>query len=1421
LARVHDWGRFGGPCDHEGAFPCARTMAPPRQPCDGEAAWVYDESAAAYAPVVAVEVDEAAGTATARHADGTVATHAAAALSLAEPSWPPGGHADNTMLTSLNEANLLENLRLRFGADSIYTYTGSILMALNPYKQLPLYGAEAIEQYRGRPRGSNPPHVYAMADRAHRALTAERLDQSIIVSGESGAGKTETCKAVMKFLLAVRGDGSDSSSLDAQILQSNPILESFGNARTLRNNNSSRFGKFIKVHFDGAGHVSGASVVTYLLEKSRLVAPANGERSYHCFYQLLAGATAEEREAWSLLPASQFAGLSCTGCTAIEGVDDAADLGLLREALGTVGMSGEQQATVLQVLSAILWLGQIGYAADDCDEEASTAANPDALDQAAKLLGVSPTALEKAVCTRCVVGGRGSVYYRPRTAAEAKTCTEAMVKALYGRMFDWIVTVINGSISGLADAHNSISVLDIYGFESYDVNSLEQLCINYANEKLQRFFVQNVLSHEQEAYRTDGVHCTEVMFEDNQSTVDLIEQNPSGIFGILDEVCRLPQPNDTDFTDKVHAQHGGNASLSAPRVSRKCSVGKSEGFIVKHFAGKVLYTSQGFASKNMDKLHEDVERLIGCSSLELVASWKAKEDESTSAGKGRKKMRRTTVVSRFSSQLAGLMEDLGRTSANYIRCIKPTPTQQAGVFDSAYVLDQVRNNGTNEALQLMHEGFPTRCPFDDLANRYRDKMPDALQSLDSKSLCEALLNAIGVEKGEYAIGVTQVWFKAGRLSFMDDFFRSPIDEIVGKVRKWLARHRLWKACVQIKGALRVVQFWRRLRAQKQLVKSVRIMMVINSTVLRLSSHVQKRSAAAVVAQSYARMAMHRREYMKQQSATAILQRSARTAAQRRHFTALRTCSVVVQHAWEARAGRIASAARAQKRSNAAVRVQAAYRGHVDRQQYTEIMQQKVAAEAAASAKAAEEEAAALAKAAEEEAAALAKAAEQAAEEAALVAAEEEAAALAKAAEQAAEEAARVAAEEEEAAALAKAAEEAARVVAEEEAVALEEEDEDEDMTVNLSKLSRAGQTCESVEEMLPLLEEDMQQVEALCNEIAEESTRPVSADTEAANAAQADTGENVGTVPFTAPGPSAAPADKRLSVGAPLLLDRLTSEDDKAIQDFLELNYEMTETIQSIDSLLPAAAAAADTLSQSQSGGEGGREDATAAQSAAVSSLDVSGSISARSSIGATVSASVAPAGSRLPTRRDSGNSSSKLPVPVRRSTSGLRKTLSTTSQLGSAGRTLSEGRSVNRRLSEIPGACTYSILYVFYAAQLSPFVYTVTVQYYMEYGMDTLTDTPLPLFVCLCCHVAPTRQKKQLAHHQQQKKTKTKTFKATIGERVETPCGVGTVLFRGKTDFADGEWVGVELDDAGGQTPAHTCRHCVYQGISLLYCRL
>jgi myosin-5 len=340
-------------------------------------------------------------------------------------------------------------------------------------------------------------------------------------------------------------------------------------------------------------------------------------------------------------------------------------------------------------------------------------------------------------------------------------------------------------------------VLDIYGFESYEHNSLEQLCINYANEKLQRFFVQNVLAHEQEAYRTDGVHCSDVTFDDNQPTVELIEQSPLGIFGILDEVCRLPRPNDNDFTDKVLAQLESHASLSAPKVSRKCKIGKSEGFIVEHFAGKVTYSSVGFVSKNMDKVHEDVERLIGSSAIELVASWQTNEDASVSSGKGRKKMNRTTVVSRFSSQLAELLEDLGNASANYIRCIKPTATQQPDTFDGPYVLNQVRNNGTNEALQLMHEGFPTRCAFAEFANRYRDTMPEALQSLDPKSLCEALLSAIGVDKKDYAIGVTQVWFKAGQLAFMDEVFRAPIDEIVGPGRKWRARHPCWKAGVPV------------------------------------------------------------------------------------------------------------------------------------------------------------------------------------------------------------------------------------------------------------------------------------------------------------------------------------------------------------------------------------------------------------------------------------------------------------------------------------------------------------------------------------------------------------------------------------------------------------------------------------------------
>ena len=949
------------------------------------------------------------------------------------------------MLTNLNEANLLENLRLRFGTDRIYTYTGSILMAMNPYKQLPLYGDAMIQQYRGKPRGSNPPHVYAMADRVHRALTAERLNQSIIVSGESGAGKTETCKAVMKFLLTVRGEGADSC-LDRQILESNPILEALGNARTLRNDNSSRFGKFIKVHFDEAGHASGASIVTYLLEKSRLVAASKGERSYHCFYQLLAGATEEERAEYALLPPTEFASLARTGCASIEGLDDAENFQQLRSALSTVNVGAEQQAVIFKMLSALLWLGNVEYGPDNGDDEASAPSNPDALSQAAQLLGVNAAALQKALCSRCVVGGRGSVYYRPRTAAEAKICTDSMVKGLYGRLFDWVVGATNSSISGAGEtACNYISVLDIYGFESYEINTLEQLCINYANEKLQQFFVQNVLAHEQEAYRADGVHCAEVTFEDNQPTVDLIEQSPTGIFGILDEVCRLPRPSDTDFTDKVHDQHAAHSSLSAPRVSRKCNVGKSEGFIVSHFAGKVLYSSAGFVAKNMDKVHEDVERLIGSSGIEFVASMQATE-EPTEGGKGRKKKSRTTIVSRFSSQLSGLMEDLRGTAVNYIRCIKPTATQESGVFDCAYVLDQLRNNGTNEALELMHEGFPTRCPFDDLANRYRDKMPEALQSLDSRSLCEALLHAIGVDKSEYAIGVTQVWFKAGRLAFMDEVFRSPIDEIVTKVRKWLARHRFWKACAQIKGALRVVKFWRGVRARAQLVKAVRTMVVINKTMLALSATVKARTAAAVRTQSYARMAARRSEFLKLRSATAELQRCARASAQRRNYTVLRAGTMLVQRAWKARMGRVASRERAARRANAATVMQSMQRARIGRRVFKQLLHDKQVAECnastaiqtAARGRLARKEYRRMVEEAErirKEEEARAEAARLAAEEAAKIAAAEEeariAAMVAEAERIEQEEAARLAAEAE-AARVAAEAEEAARVAAEQE-----------------------------------------------------------------------------------------------------------------------------------------------------------------------------------------------------------------------------------------------------------------------------------------------------------------------------------------------------------------------------------------------------
>jgi myosin heavy subunit len=639
-------------------------------------------------------------------------------------------------------------------------------------------------------------------------------------------------------------------------------------------------------------------------------------------------------------------GMCTRAGTAIDDVDEAASFSALQAALTTVGVDAEQQATLWKTLSALLWLGDVSYAGIDGDDDTSAPSDVEPLQRASALLGIPESErLQKVLCSRSVIGGRGSIYYSPRTPQEARSSTDAMVKTLYERMFAWLVSMCNASISGSKETMAaSISVLDIYGFESYDSNTLEQLCINYANEKLQQYFVHNVLAQEQQAYAADGIKCAPVVFTDNQPTVDLISANPLGLFGILDEVCRLPQPSDEKFTEKVHSAHGDNQLLQAPRVSRKCKVSAREGFIIQHFAGSVVYTSAGFVSKNMDKLHDDIERVISSSE---VAAWAHRSiEQEVTVGKSRKNKMSRTVVSRFRTQLDELMQCLADTSANYIRCIKPTALQEAGVFQPAYVLKQLRNNGTNEALELMHKGFPTRCPFEKLALRYREQMPEELRLLDSRSLCEALLDAIGVEKDEYAIGVTHVWFKAGKLALMDEVLSSPIADIVTRVRCWLARRRFWKAVVHVKAALRVVRCWRGLRAEKQLAKTVRVMVLINKAMVSRAVQIQQRTSACTVLQAHVRTAICRQGYLRVKASVVGVQSRARCAAQRRRYRRALGSARRLQHAWRVERRRRASQRQLRIKELSSTAIQRLARGWICRCRYRQTLEDKRLAEAA-------------------------------------------------------------------------------------------------------------------------------------------------------------------------------------------------------------------------------------------------------------------------------------------------------------------------------------------------------------------------------------------------------------------------------------------------------------------------------------------
>uniref|UniRef100_A0A665VKF4 Unconventional myosin-VI n=1 Tax=Echeneis naucrates TaxID=173247 RepID=A0A665VKF4_ECHNA len=707
---------------------------------------------------------------------------------------------DNCSLMYLNEATLLNNIRVRYSKDKIYTFVANILIAVNPYYDIPkLYSPETIKQYQGRSLGTLPPHVYAIADKAYRDMKVLKMSQSIIVSGESGAGKTENTKFIPDHLSCPPGVGSD-----LHFPAANPLLEAFGNAKTVRNNNSSRFGKFVEIHFNEKNAVVGGFVSHYLLEKSRICRQGPEERNYHIFYRLCAGAPEEIRQKFHLSSPNTFRYLN-RGCTRFFAskdtdkqimqnrkspehmksgplkdalLDDHGDFNRICVAMKKIGLDDTEKLDLFRVVAGVLHLGNI-----DFEEAGSTSGGCAIKNQSSQTLEhCAEVSLTTRVMLTTAGGAKGTVIKVPLKVEQANNARDALGKAVYSRLFDHVVTRVNQCFPFESSA-NFIGVLDIAGFEYFEHNSFEQFCINYCNEKLQQFFNERILKEEQELYQKEGLGVNEVHYVDNQDCIDLVEAKLVGILDILDEENRLPQPSDQHFTDTVHSKHKEHFRLTVPRKSKLAvhrNVRDDEGFIIRHFAGAVCYET-----KNNDALHMSLECLISESKDRFIRELFENSNNSKDVKQKAGKLSFISVGNKFKVRAGG---------SSFIRCIKPNLKMVSHQFEGAQILSQLQCSGMVSVLDLMQGGFPSRAAFHELYNMYQKYMPPKLTRLDPRLFCKALFKALGLNENDYKFGLTRVFFRPGKFAEFDQIMKSDPDhlaELVKKVNKWLI-HSRWK-----------------------------------------------------------------------------------------------------------------------------------------------------------------------------------------------------------------------------------------------------------------------------------------------------------------------------------------------------------------------------------------------------------------------------------------------------------------------------------------------------------------------------------------------------------------------------------------------------------------------------------------------------
>lgn len=699
--------------------------------------------------------------------------------------WP-----DMVMIDSVTEDEFMKNLALRFKQKQIYTFIGEQIVSMNPFQRMNNTGKEVIAEYRNKYMYEVQPHIFALAEDTFRQLQQSKKDQCVIITGESGAGKTEASKIFMTYISAITGKTQQADLIKDRLLSSNPVLEAFGNAKTLRNDNSSRFGKYMEIQFDGNVVPLGGRISQYLLEKSRVVTRALDERSFHIFYLVLSQQKIMGGLGLSADPSAYYY-LKLSNCFKVDHFDDNAEFQEVDKGLNGLGFNPKDKESVWKFIGAILALGNIEFAEVKSQDAYSQVSNADQLAKVAKLLQVDPKSLAKALVSRSIqTGGFGGgsdidVPLYPKQAAFAR---DSLGKALYSRIFDWVVTVINGSIQATGRPEMSTGVLDIYGFEIFQVNSFEQFCINYCNEKLQQLFIELVLQTEQKVYIEEGIKWTKIDYFDNAPILDLVE-GKQGVFKTLDDVCMVGEPTPNDFLDKLDRAFNKNAHYRSFGGTKTKEVARNA-FRVIHYAGEVDYCIDEFLFKNQDTLYDSLQTCLQTSADPLMKLL------FPPVGKSRK--RPVTAGTGFSKSVTELVETLKKCMPHYIRCIKSNDKKQGFVLDEQRVKHQCAYLNLVETVRVRKAGFAARRHYTLFLARYKMISPNTwpIWRGSDKDGVQQIFNAMNIDMTQYQMGKTQVFVKDAKLLY--EIEKRRVQLLPQVVVKLQAAYRGWQGRRRVK-----------------------------------------------------------------------------------------------------------------------------------------------------------------------------------------------------------------------------------------------------------------------------------------------------------------------------------------------------------------------------------------------------------------------------------------------------------------------------------------------------------------------------------------------------------------------------------------------------------------------------------------------